>query len=109
MDKYKVYTWSGSGYFTNEYIVESESEDEAFWEGVDLAIKDNGIYYISITNAYDDFEALSDEDKEGYDDYFDYYMLYMGYSYHCNDIDFEGFVLLENARVEKVEDDDIEK
>jgi len=114
MDKYKVYTWSGSGYMLNEYIVESDSEDEAFWLGVDLAIKDKGIYFIDLDTAQKDFDELDEDEKEGFEDYFDYYVNHMSYfstSGYIDDFesDFDGFVLLENARVEKVEDDDIEK
>ena len=104
--KYIVYTWRG-GYFTIPQLVEAESDDEALWKGVDEAIKNNTIYYISDDEAYKEFQLL--DDKDGYDDYMDYYILYLDYTYYDNENDFVGFVGLDNIRVISESDDDFER
>jgi len=108
MDKYKVYTWGGSGYYLNEYIVEADSEYEAIDKGIDLAVLDGGILHVSDEEAMQMYEENDDtKEYDGYSDYMDYY----GWHWCDNSMDggFVGYVLLENIRVEKIEEDYIEE
>jgi hypothetical protein len=108
MDKYKVYTWGGSGYFTNEYIVEGDSDEEAIYNAIDLAVLDGGIMHRSDEEAFEMYNE--DDDKDDYHDYHDY-MEHDGWHWCDNSMEggFVGYVCLENLRVEKVEEDYIEE
>jgi hypothetical protein len=105
--KYIVYTWRG-GYFTVPHLVEAESFDEALWKGVDEAIKDNTIYYMSDNEAYDEFMEIDIEERF-YESEYDYMVEHCNYTYYDNDDGFVGYVNLENFRVISESDDDFER
>ena len=105
--RYIVYTWRG-GYFTIPHLVEADDFDEALWKGVDEAIKDNTIYYISDDEAYKEFMEIDIEERF-YESAYDYMVEHFNYTYHDNENDFIGYVCLDNVRVISEDDDDFER
>ena len=97
MEKFKVFTWEGRGYFLNEYEVEAENDTEAIYLGIDRAIQDGGIL------KFDTFQALKyfhmQDDMGEYEDEHDY-MSQGGFIYIDNN-DFQGYVTTENLKVIK--------
>lgn len=98
MNKYRVMTWTGSGYSLNEYDVEADSMEEAFDTAVEQAIEEEGIFNFTLEEANEYFNDLDDEEKELHDnDYFNYFTS-DGWQY------FEGteyvrFICTENLRI----------
>lgn len=98
MNTYKVMTWSGSGYHLNEYVVEGNSEGEAFDQAVDQAIEENCILNFSFVEAQEYFDDLDDDEKEKYEnDYFNYFTS-DGWEYFASG-QYERFICTENLRI----------
>ena len=98
MEKYKVLTWTGSGYALNEYFVEANSPEEAFDIAVGQAIDEGGIFNFTFLEAQDYFNDLDPEEQEAFDnDYFNYFTS-DGWQYFENG-EYERFICTENLRI----------
>ena len=101
MNKYKVLTWTGSGYSLNEYDVKADSMEEAFETAVNQAVKEQGIFNFNLDEANEYFNDLDNEEKELHDnDYFNYFTN-DGWEYFASDT-YEGFICTENLRIEEL-------